>query len=242
MKPKTTYTLTLVIALLLFTFANYANAMQVIDVRDGDNVTIKISQREITRLKVQNARIEKIRFRDGQLAIESDPARNEAYIRVPQGQMGVPMTRSVSVFITTDTGATFMLLLEPSDIPATAVVLRAKVANGILGEEGTKEGYRGALKSRIVAMANDELSDADVEEIGVPQALWKNTSFTLQRRYKWDSVTGEVYTITNTGKTPMVMLEREFYQPGVLAVAMDRLNLAQNESTRVYVMRRRDPE
>lgn len=223
-------------------FMYVASAIQVIDVKDGDNVQIKISLRDITRLKMQNSRIEKIRFREGQLAIERDPARNEAYIRVPQGQMGIPTMRPVSAFVTTDTGATFMLLLEPSDIPATAVVLRTQIARGVIGDDGTKEDYRGRLKRHIVAMANDDLAGADIEEIGIQEALWKNTTFILQRRHKWDGAVGDTYTITNTGTTPIVMLEREFYQPGVLAVAMDRLNLAQNETTRVYVVRRRDSE
>lgn len=231
----------LTFTLLLTGYAQFSVAMPVIDVRDGDNVTIKISAHEITRLKVQNARIEKTRFRTGALSIERDPGHNEAYIRVPNSPPGVPV-HAVSMFLTTDTGDTFMLLLEPSDIPATAVVLRAQVAHGILGEDGNKEDYRGSLKKYLVSMANDELADADVEEVGVQEALWNNTLFILQRRYKWESVTGEVYTLTNTGKEPMVMLEREFYHHGVLAVALDRLNLAQNESTRVYVIRRQDAE
>lgn len=229
-----------VAVLVLALTAIPATAMQVVQVRDGDNVNVKVSEHEITRLKVQNARIEKIRMREGQIAIEPDPQHNEAYIRVLPHAYGA--ARAVSAFLTLDTGATVMLLLEPSDIPATTVVIKTEPAHGIVGDAATKEDYRSALKIKMLAVANDEPGSARVEEIGLREALWKNTLFVLDRRFVWDSVVGEVYSLTNTSDQPIVMLEREFYRPGVLAVAMDRVNLAKDETTRVYVLRRRDAE
>jgi len=209
-------------------------ALQVIQVSETDNPVVKISMREITRIKVQNARIEKIRTREGLLAIEPDPQRNEAFIR--------PLTpvRNISMFVTTDAGQTFNLQLQPEDIPSTTIVLKAAPASNAAAFNAGVESYRSDIKARLVDMANDEVGDARVEEVNLPLGLWVGTKFVMTRRYEWDRYVGEVYALTNTSKEQLNMLEREFYQPGVVAVSVDRLHLATNDSTRVYVLKKRE--
>jgi len=225
------------VLMALIGIAPASHALQVIEASENENIVVKISLKEITRLKVQNARIEKIRAREGMLAIEPDPQRNEAFIR--------PLTavRNISVFLTTDAGQTFNLQLQPEDIPSTTIVLKTRgAAHGGDGALTGKEDYRAALKARMVAMATDDIGDASVEETNFRVGLWEDTLFVLNRRYVWDRYVGEVYSLTNQSERPLDMLEREFYRPGVAAVSLDRLHLGKKETTRVYVIKRREYE
>lgn len=206
-----------------------AAAVQVIDVREAENVTARISLREITRLKVQNARIENLRVRDGQLAIEPDREHNEAFLRPLGG------ARNISLFVTTDRG-TFNLQLLPEDVPSTTLVLRVPQRTGDSG--GANDAYRNTIKRYMLAMMHGDAADAVIEEIHEAAPLWKHTVYVRDRRYRWEGFDGEVYTLTNTAAVPIEVREREFHQANVAAVAIERLALAPGESTRVYLMRR----
>jgi len=225
------------VAMAIWAVAMPTHALQVINVTETDNAIVKVSMREITRIKVQNARIAKVRAREGLLAIEPDPQRNEYFIR--------PLTsaRNISMFLTTDAGQTFNLQLQPEDIPSTTVVLKAAISGrGTSDSLHAKEAYRSNLKARMVAMANEDIADAQVEEMNVRLGLWQDTMFVLNRRYVWDNYIGEVYTLTNQSERPLDMLEREFFHPGVAAVTVEQLHLAKNQTTRVYVIKNRESD
>jgi len=211
-------------------------AMQVFAANEGYPIVFKISLKDITRLKVQNAKIEKVRVNKGLVTMEPDPQHNELYIRV------IAPVRNISVFLTTDAGQTYTLMMQPEDIPSTTVVLRAAGMTAGATSAAGKEDYRNHIKQRMLAMTTDVIGDADIEEVGIPVSLWKDTQFVLRRRYKWDDYVGEIYHLTNQGKKHIDMLEREFFRTGVVAVTVDQLRLSKGETTSVFVLKRKDFE
>src|SRR3989344_8927754 len=105
----------LLLALLL---PSVASAVQILEVTEGQPAYAKISARELTRLKIVDGRIESVRGIQGEITIEPDPNTGEAYLR--------PNTASkiISLFITSDSGATYTLLLSPDAIPATNIIIK----------------------------------------------------------------------------------------------------------------------
>ena len=49
---------------------------------------------------------------------------------------------------------------------------------------------------------------------------------------------GEIHELSNISCGPARVLENEFYEKGVLAVSIDRHELAPKEKTNVYIVRR----
>jgi conjugal transfer pilus assembly protein TraK len=223
-----------VTGLVLALAATTVPALQVIDAREQENVVARISLRELTRLKVENARIESIRVREGELAIEPDRERNEAFLRPLGG------ARNISVFVTTDRG-TFNLQLTPEDVPSTTIILRVPRLYPA-GAAGATDDYRHIVKQRLLAMMQGDATDASIEEIHRQTPLWKDTRYVLERSYRFEGFEGDVFTLINTGKSAIEMREREFTQANVAAVSIERLRLNPGESTHVYVLRRKAEE
>lgn len=55
--------------------------------------------------------------------------------------------------------------------------------------------------------------------------------------YNERELVGEKYVLTNTGKTPMRLVEQELYRKGVVAVAIENMHLEAGQSTNIYVVR-----
>ena len=68
-------------------------------------------------------------------------------------------------------------------------------------------------------------------------ALWENTRFLMVAVYNERELVGEKYVLTNTGKTPMRLAEQELYRKGVVAVAIENMQLESGQSTNIYVVR-----
>lgn len=48
---------------------------------------------------------------------------------------------------------------------------------------------------------------------------------------------GEKYRLTNTGKTALRLVEQELYRKGVVAVAIEQMQLEPGQTTSVHVVR-----
>lgn len=222
--------------LLAIAASGPTSAQQLVQVDDGETAIVQISSREMSRLRMAVGRIDMLRHTEGELIVQEDKERGELYLRPTIG-------KPVNVFITSDSGNTFALLLTPKDVPSETVLLRERIRPSGGGHQAGS--FRDAnpqkrIEKLILAMARSDLpADADVRERGQRLPLWKNTHFTLERTYFGDTYIGEVYALSNLGDKPLVMVEQEFYRDGVVAVAIDHMTLRKNERTNLYIVRRR---
>src|SRR3990172_6105260 len=96
------------------------------------------------------------------------------------------------------------------------------------------------VKALTVALATDQiLPDMELRPAGREVALWREAQFFLERSYLGRSIAGDRYRLSNVSRAPMRIAEAELYKPGVLAIAIDQLNLAPGEATNVFVVRER---
>lgn len=95
-----------------------------------------------------------------------------------------------------------------------------------------------AVRSLVAAMALEEPpNSADVRTANQEFALWENTRFVMTAVYNERELVGEKYLLTNTGTTPIRLVEQEFYRKGVVAVAVENMQLEAGQDTNVYVVR-----
>ncbi len=98
--------------------------------------------------------------------------------------------------------------------------------------------YVKEIKRLFMAMAtNTPLSGVEVIDRKQEVVLWRETAVTLEKQYVASDVIGERFSIRNVSQKPMVMDEREFYKPGVHAVAIDQLNVSPGGTTTAFVIR-----
>jgi len=235
------------------------------EVRDGLTVEAIVSEREATRIRVEDGMITgvvgKIQSSTGcmgpdgpmpapqpaiqplsptaEASITCDLSKGEIYLS-PLGQGKKP----INLFISTGR-ATYTLVLHKDDRPSETIVLFDPSAPRIDGHKGDarprQAGHVKGIKTMLKAMlASRTPDDLLAEDVDLPLRLWQEASLRLVRTYRGRGFVGERYYLTNTSGVPMTLTEQEFDRDGegVVAVAIDQLNLRPGDATWVYVIRR----
>jgi conjugal transfer pilus assembly protein TraK len=213
-----------------------AQALQVLDARDGVAIEAILSIKEPTRIRIEGAPITDV-FGNihssncgsaagaspgasivtpatnpgGEIVLECDRDKGEIYIR-PVGDSAKP----VNLFISS-AQATYTLVLRRSDTPADTIVIRdrtvrqpAPPAVGNPGPLGPSANHVRAMKAMLVAMASDRVpADMRIDEVNRPMQLWAEARFSLMRRYEGRGLLGEKY-LQNISSAVMVLAEQEF--------------------------------
>lgn len=217
------------IFLALFFGAQSAQALQIVDPVEGHNAVVRISEKETTLLRIENAKIRGMVFTEGELIVDKNEAAGTAYIRP-----GV-LTKPINLRIESSSGALHNLILQVTDIPQEDVVIREPAKESQALPAGSS--YANQIKALVVAMADPGNTKFAPQRKNQPVALWEGTGFVLVATYKNRMMVGEHYELTNTGKSQLRMVEQEFYRRGVLAVAIEKMILEPGEQTRVFVVR-----
>jgi conjugal transfer pilus assembly protein TraK len=214
-----------------------ATAVQIVDGADGTTIYAKVSKKEMTRLALEHGRISSLRVKDGELGVDPDEETGQLFLSVPHGA-----AKPINGFLTTDTGATYTLILQVVDAPSDSIIIRQAASKSTQRPNDFKStSYDKAVKRMIAVMATDELpADMQITEVGRQVDLWKEASMSLERQYIAGDIVGERYVVGNVSKEPMVLDEREFFRTGVGVVAIEQLNLAPGGSTRVYLIREKN--
>ena len=208
-----------------------AQALQALDVSDGGTAYAKISVQDLTRLTINNGRIASWHAPKGKLVIQKNAKSGELYVR--------PLNRDepVSLFVTSDKGSTYAITMLPVAMPAESIILneaRRKTPSTI-ERAGTRDE---TIKALMLAMAADRMPpDMEVRESQQSFSLWQGSRLTLVRSWLGTTLMGERFDLTNTGTSVMRLLEQELFKPGVLAISVEKHELAPSESTRVFVVR-----
>lgn len=225
--------------LLLLLSTSAVEALQIIEVADGETALGKVSAMEMTRIAIYDGRIVDLWGPPNSLLeISKDDSRGQAFVRLTNPAQRKP----VNLFVADEEGRIYTLILTPDDVPADSVMIKPR---GQRQRQAAKwertQPYTTTLKRLVVHMARDMLPDGyAVEERGSFVPLWNEVTLRLDRQYSGGMYAGEVYTLTNISSDELVMQEQEFYRPGVVAVAIERTVLTPNDSTRVYVVSRQE--
>lgn len=228
-------------ALVLLLVSTALQAAQTFEVKDGDTINITVSRKEVTRISVSGAgRIATVRGAEGVVQVTPDKEVGDIYLR--------PLTPSgdFSFFVRDSFGNNYTLAARQADVPSQTVLLKPAQATAPVDNVQAQRYKDIPLKTRIAelmkAMATQgELTGFDrvVQEKPVEIQRWKEVTFRLKETWSGYELTGEVFTLTNITRKTLTFHEREFLDvgQGVMATAMDKLQLAPNETSRVYVVR-----
>lgn len=219
-----------------------SHALQLVEPVEGHNSFVKISAKENTRIAVEGGKIRSLIATDGELTVEKDEDRGQLFIRP------IMLQKPINVRLITSSGATYNLVMQAVDIPQEDIIVRepfSAKADG-LGSFGKAEGRnRGAagemtkaVRGIVTSMALEEPpTSVSVRPVNQEFSLWENTRFVLTAVYTERELVGEKYKLTNTGKNAIRLVEQELYRKGVVAVAIENMQLDAGQSTNIYVVR-----
>ena len=214
-----------------FSLSSYA--LQVLEGVDGEVLAGKLSIKEPTRISVSGGKIQKWFFNDGDLILEKDVDNGQIFVKPTQA------VKPVNLFVIDNTGRTFTLILEPTDIPAENIIVKDRHEKHEAPSRIERTGsYSKVVKNMILAMALEASpSGVEVRELSKDVLLWREVKFTLNRIFIAKSIVGERYTLKNVSPKAMVIAEQELFKRGVMAVSVENMNLAPNQSTNIFIVR-----
>ncbi len=214
-----------------------ALALQVVDVIDGNTVPITLSLKELNRVSMADgARIDHIWGPQDRMTLEADNDSGQVFVRA----IGA---KPFSLFVKADNGETYTLLAAPQDIPAETIFLRPPYRNSDKSAAERALPYIKRIERLAKALGRHALPD-DMMPIQSSRvfSLWERVHFKREMVYAGDTLTGEIYWLTNLTPKEMRLDERDFRSlPGnnpVVAVAIDKHLLKAHESTEVFVIRK----
>ncbi|TDR30283.1 TraK domain-containing protein [Hydromonas duriensis] len=218
-----------------------AQAVQYVS-SETENAHVDISKTDFTRLTIEGGRIQSIQTIKDELDSKKDEASNEWYI-LPK------VNKPISVFVSSKAGKTYLLTLKPIAKSADSIVIRESVQDTqnlqrerreqLRAMERASESYMASQKRFMYALSHHAGSDdneltCQINGENVP--FWNEAMLIKRRTCSDGSLTGYEYTLTNISNAQMVLEEPEFFKKNVTAVAIERLVLAPDESTTVYVV------
>lgn len=224
--------------LLLLAACAPAHALQEIDASEQRTLAAKVPAHELTRIVVEGTRIRRYDAREG--ALEVKPAADRSSLQI------IPLNerKPATLFLTTDSGHTYTLLLQPIDSPAGETVVLHEPPppppERPAPAPATAAPHEARILRLITAMARGEaLDEAQIVRDSQELRLWRETRFTRTATYTLDDLSGEAYRLTNVSGSEMRVAEQELFAPGVAAVAVVQQTLAPGAATDVYVVRER---
>lgn len=206
--------------------AHSAFAMQEKIVSADSEVEAFISARDLTRIKAVEDRIRAIRASDGELELTQDKQLGEIYLR-PANDTLAP----INIFVTTEKGFTYKLLMIPKRIPSEQIILKNK---GVLSKEGnTVTAKQSDILELMQLLQERDISQdkAEVVDMQGYQAISHSVDF--------DRYMGEVLIFKNTGYESVEINNSLFngYGKGKLVALSSDLELLDIEQeTKVYLI------
>jgi len=230
----------LLILITILLLPSSAFALQVVDVVDGKTIPIVVSLKELNRLTMADgSRIVHIWGPQDRMTLETDTDSGQLFVRA----IGA---KPFSLFVKADNGDTYTLLAAPKDVPAETVFLRPPYRNSERSSGERSLPYIKRVERLAKAMGRRALPD-DYTPIQSSRVmpLWDEVHFKREIVYSGDSLSGEVYWLTNLTQKEMRLDEREFRAikgNPIAAVAIDKHLLKPHESTEVFIIRKMEQQ
>lgn len=219
-------------------FSLNSNALQVVEGVEGKTIFVKVSTRDLNRISIEGGKVRLVKSADDSMIMGSaDAETGQALIR--------PLVKDTfGIFVFSQSGRTYSLVLEPQDIPGESVIIREPVINKSISSNNRVDkagSYESQIKYMVQALAS-ELIPVGIEEIRTWKEvrLWRGSSFALERTLRSQYWIGEQYKLINNSDESIVLSEEEFYVKGVMAVSVTKQSLEPGESTLVYLVKRNE--
>jgi type-F conjugative transfer system secretin TraK len=223
-----------VVGIICLFSATYCSALQIKAVKDNQTVMVKVSSNEPSRIFVAEDRISKVHGIEGAYDINKDENNGEIFIQpTPPYQHKV-----INLFISTEFGHSYTILLSPMDIPAENIELKPLSPAMKQADHWEKNApYVQTLINLMNAMVDDEEPEGyAVVEQGASKSkkLPSGLTMRLLTIYQGNHLQGEIWEIKNESRNIMHLHPREFVQENTLSSSIEDEVLNCGDETFLY--------
>lgn len=220
-----------------------ATSKQLLDLASDDSGEAFISLDDLTRFKTIDDRIKLVYANAGEIEVRDDVVLGEVYIRLIRSSMS-----PITIFVATEKGRTYKMLLVPQKIPAEQVFIRHKEVYG--GAEDMDahrvKGIR-AIATQMIEGMEYTGSCGEVEESNKAEEVFIDTNLKIVLQYRCRSgfLIGETLEIHNIGSKKLVMepkvisRQRDIH---LVAMSPSKEEIEPGSSLTVHIVRRGDNE
>lgn len=234
--------------LRLFSFALYTTIAFAEKVEltcdDSKALLVKASSNGVTRISVKGDKLRDVMGLEENVIVEKNETDGQIFLRNVKNQQIITLITENGVLqdLTLVPGAkgSMNIVLKPDlgvkpethereNTPYLASSLDTKGADSA-HTQNTQEMLIGFIKQLFVGFGQTPEKEVIRTSSGGLEAV--STHMLLL-----NGLIGEVFTITNTHDNTTIILEKDFYQRGDLAIALSKKQLCAGESTSLFVIR-----
>lgn len=235
------FSMLMVSGALLATMATAApaHALQIKQSADGAQVTATVSAREISRIALAQDRIRMVNG-DPDVDITHDEVSGDIYIKPAV----TPLSKPLNLFVATEKGFTYQLLLLPENVPSEQILIRNADALAGGAEAQAWEAQTPIHASVIEVMkaaAGIVPPPAGYVRKPVQGEAERQGALSILKTFEVTGVAlqGVAVQVRNTGADAVTLTERDLFAPDQAAVWLPARILGADETVTAYVVRRR---
>lgn len=215
---------------------------QEVKFNDAESITVHVSEHGLTRLSIEGDRLTKVIGLDENVNVIKDEAHGHMFLK--------GITAKQSITILTEGGdlqdltlvpdvkgsASIVLIPQPKQVkkeaPITPLPLSTNFDRLLPGQQpqSTQEMMLQLIKQLYMGLGT---------VVETPQKRTSATGLEASslRILSANTLVGEVFRVTNTESNTTILLEKDFYQTGDLAIALGQKQLKAGESTLLFVVK-----
>lgn len=224
------------LALMIFICALPAQALQIHTVVDDAQIKAKISAKETSRITLVGDRVKQFFINQGRILVERDEIKGDLYV-TPTAFF---QNKDINLFVTSEQGKTFSLLLVPTEMPSATISLKPTGANNNLAKAWEKESsYENTLVQLIKSMATGVVPKGyQVKSSPRNQFKFNDEALKVQAitQYTGSKFTGYVLYVRNTKKEKLKLKLSDLAHINPLATAIEEQKLYPKMKTRIFVV------
>jgi conjugal transfer pilus assembly protein TraK len=228
-------------AAVTLVMASESHALKTLSLVEGESAFVEISSTDLNLVKLSSPGVKPY---TGDQSIEAKVVGSNVFVGWPPGANPKP----AEIFFVTSTG-TFSLIMVPKSIPGETIILRTPeegITDAIEWEKANDyvTGLKELIKGMYRGIPPRGFAVTEVKQASDKKGALQDTLLTI---YVGASITGEEHSVKNISGEVIYFgkpaeerryAEQVFAAPGILAVSIDKHELAPGEETKVYLVRK----
>ncbi len=223
------------VALLLWILPYTASASQIKIAADGAEIVGKISKAEINRITLIGDKVKSVKSNKGGYEFSNDSSSGDVYLNGGNGGTEEPL----NVFIISQRGYTYKLLLTPMDIPSEQIFIKNHAITNDEEVASQREPlpYTQEIVDLFKAMKKGDLEAGyTVKTLSESHFAKNGMKIMLLSTYTGSKYTGIIYELKNKGTEPVPLSEKDFATKKVRAVKFDSTVIGAGETINIYIV------
>lgn len=218
-------------------FPQISFAIQEKVVKDNGEIKAFVSTHELTRIAIENDRIQNVRGPDGAYQIKADPNQGAIFIQ-PTADF---QKKTFTIFLATEQNHNYVLELMPRDQNADMILLKPRgLKNPLAKRWETTSPYIEAITQLMKSMIyQDTLEGYAIETIAKSKRQHFNHNIDVQIKilYQGAHLQGVIYKVSNRTAQTITLNEYQFYQSRDRAIALSQSVIGPKAQALIYKVR-----